>query len=121
MVCKSGAAVREDGGAGVYAGARRGKGRPGPAKVPQSRMALGDGGVGRVGASKGAVTAPAGQAVLCEGRLWAAEGRHGGGTPPALRVARLRHRVAQLTKVWPPGVPLMQKSAEIRGKMQTKA
>ena len=41
--------------------------------------------------------------------------------PPALRVARLRHRVAQLTKVWPPGVPLMQKSAEIRGKMQTKA
>lgn len=55
------------------------------------------------------------------GRLWAAEGRHGGGTPPALRVARLRHRVAQLTKVWPPGVPLMQKSAEIRGKMQTKA
>ena len=50
-----------------------------------------------------------------------AEGRHGGGTPPALRVARLRHRVAQLTKVWPPGVPLMQKSAEIRGKMQTKA
>ena len=55
------------------------------------------------------------------GRLWAAEGRHGGGTPPALRVARPRHRVAQLTKVWPPGVPLMQKSAEIRGKMQTKA
>lgn len=55
------------------------------------------------------------------GRLWAAEGRHGGGTPPALRVARLRHRVAQLTKVWPPWVPLMQKSAEIRGKMQTKA
>ena len=55
------------------------------------------------------------------GRLWAAEGRHGGGTPPALRVAQLRHRVAQLTKVWPPGVPLMQKSAEIRGKMQTKA
>lgn len=45
----------------------------------------------------------------------------GGGTPPALRVARPRHRVAQLTKVWPPGVPLMQKSAEIRGKMQTKA
>jgi hypothetical protein len=43
------------------------------------------------------------------GRLWAAEGRHGGGTPPALRVARLRHWVAQLTKVWPPGVPLMQK------------
>ena len=64
---------------------------------------------------------PAGQAVLCGGRLWAAEGRHGGGTPPALRVARLRHRVAQLTKVWPPEVPLMQKSAEIRGKMQTKA
>lgn len=55
------------------------------------------------------------------GRLWAAEGRHGGGTPTALRAARLRHRVAQLTKVWPPGVPLMQKSAEIRGKMQTKA
>lgn len=55
------------------------------------------------------------------GRLWAAEGRHGGGTPPALRVARLRHRVAQLTKVWPPGVPLMQKSAEFCGKMQTKA
>lgn len=45
----------------------------------------------------------------------------GGRRPPALRVARLRHRVAQLTKVWPPGVPLMQKSAEIRGKMQTKA
>lgn len=43
------------------------------------------------------------------GRLWAAEGRHGGGTPPALRAARLRRRVAQLTKVWPPGVPLMQK------------
>ena len=55
------------------------------------------------------------------GRLWAAKGRHGGGTPPALRAARLRHRVAQLQKVWPPGVPLMQKSAEIRGKMQTKA
>ena len=65
---------------------------------------------------------PAGQAGRPRGgRLWAAEGRHGGGTPPALRVARLRHRVAQLTKVWPPGVPLMQKSAEIRGKMQTKA
>ena len=65
---------------------------------------------------------PAGQAGRSrDGRLWAAEGRHGGGTPPALRVARLRHRVAQLTKVWPPGVPLMQKSAEIRGKMQTKA
>lgn len=45
----------------------------------------------------------------------------GGRRPPALRAARLRHRVAQLTKVWPPGVPLMQKSAEIRGKMQTKA
>lgn len=45
----------------------------------------------------------------------------GGKERPALRVARLRHRVAQLTKVWPPGVPLMQKSAEIRGKMQTKA
>ena len=65
---------------------------------------------------------PAGQAGRPRGgRLWAGEGRHGGGTPPALRVARLRHRVAQLTKVWPPGVPLMQKSAEIRGKMQTKA
>ena len=58
---------------------------------------------------------------LRSGRLWAAEGRHGGGTPPALRAARLRHRVAQLTKVWPPGMPLMQKSVEIRGKMQTKA
>lgn len=45
----------------------------------------------------------------------------GGRRPPALRVARLRRRVAQLTKVWPPGMPLMQKSAEIRGKMQTKA
>ena len=52
----------------------------------------------------------------------------GGRRPPRRRhaagpagVARLRHRVAQLTKVWPPGVPLMQKSAEIRGKMQTKA
>lgn len=45
----------------------------------------------------------------------------GGKERPVLRAARLRHRVAQLTKVWPPGVPLMQKSAEIRGKMQTKA
>ena len=45
----------------------------------------------------------------------------GGKERPVLRVARLRHRVAQLTKVWPPWVPLMQKSAEIRGKMQTKA
>lgn len=33
----------------------------------------------------------------------------GGKERPVLRVARLRHRVAQLTKVWPPGVPLMQK------------
>lgn len=37
----------------------------------------------------------------------------GGRRPPALRVARLRHRVAQLTKVWPPGVPLMQKNRGI--------
>ena len=100
MVCKSGAAVREDGGAGVYAGARRGKGRPGPAKVPQSRMALGDGGVGRVGASKGAVTAPAGQAVLCEGRLWAAEGRHGGGAAGPAGAARFLLRFSGRARVY---------------------
>ena len=60
-----------------------------------------------------------GEGSFAGGNKWAALG--GGRRPPALRVAQLRHWVAQLTKVWPPGVPLMQKSAEIRGKMQTKA
>ena len=83
-----------------------GEGRGGPQGKP---AAQGAGGFGRPKAAPAAVS---------RGKWTPARGgapRRPGGGP------RLRHRVAQLTKVWPPGVPLMQKSAEIRGKMQTKA
>lgn len=53
-----------------------------PAKAPQSRMALGDGGVGRAGASKGAVTAPAGASRP----LWRTA--MGGRRPPRRRCRR---------------------------------